>query len=131
MPTRYTKVYPRSMTRFYCPQVHHSRLGWVDLHMGASLKKLEADSFAEGVAQKYCRITRVARKPHGWIPPPPDLPESVPAPSEEDPIPEPAPPEQLPRVALGRKHEKARARAEAQYLRIPTALERLLGKDWV
>ena len=108
------------MTRFYCPQVHSSVKGWIDLPMVASLKQKEAEGCAKELAEIHHRITRVIRKPHGWKP----LWEDPPEPRRELPTlsyePEPTPEE---RVALIRKHEKHQSRLRAMR---PSAWVRIL-----
>lgn len=56
--------------RYYCPQYSDSRRGWVDVESLASKSKKEADAGALAVAEKLTVVTRVIRKPNGWVPNP-------------------------------------------------------------
>lgn len=54
--------------RWYCVQAAHSVKGWIDFPSLASRKKSEADACAKQFAQERGAVTRVIRKPHGWMP---------------------------------------------------------------
>ena len=56
--------------RYYCPQYSDSRRGWVDVEALASASLKEANDWAKAVAERQMVVTRVIRKPKGWVPNP-------------------------------------------------------------
>lgn len=56
------------MKRYYCPQVHDSMKGWIDLPYLASTAKKKANDEAKKFAENEKRYVRTIRKPKGWTP---------------------------------------------------------------
>lgn len=121
------------MPRYYVVQYCHRARGWTDLPSLASFKQKECQDASEDFASTHRVVTRVIRKPKGWVPPAPsDEPEeSLPEPEEALPEPEEweDDPEEVQALKTLRKQEKRRSRAKAAYLRKPSVWDRLLADD--
>jgi hypothetical protein len=116
--------------RYYVVQYCHRTRGWTDLPL-ASFKQKKCQDAAEEFASTHRVVTRVIRKPKGWVPP--SFIEEEPPPEPEVALPEPKEweddPEELQALKTLRKQEKRRSRAQAAYLRKPTIWDRLLDED--
>ncbi len=122
-------------SRYYCVQYACNQKNWVDLPHLASLKQAEAIDRGVSFSERYSRITRVIRKPHGWTPSDASALisslESLASDLYETPLTGDEFEEKFEEPLVNsRKHEKARRRATTAQERQPTAWDHLDSPDF-